>query len=171
MGLASAWWIGITCLVFAVAFKPAPAAGAVVGDPLPSIELTDVENGAKAGVSAIVEGSVSAIVYMQTSCAACRKELMALKGMQAKFPELKIIAISVDVGNPARVKRYKEHFEFDFPFLHDPEFETPELFGFAFTPALVLVDKQGKVALLKGGFRPGDEAAIEQDVMKLTGKQ
>jgi peroxiredoxin len=108
---------------------------------------------------------------MQTSCAACRQELLALKDLRGKYPELKVVAISVDSGNPARVARYREHFGFDFPFVHDPDFKTPELFGFSFTPALVLVAKDGTIGLLKGGYRPGDEVELERKILELTGKQ
>lgn len=146
---------------------PATAAGAV-GDPLPELKLLNVASNATDDVAALVQGGVGAVSYMQTSCAACRKELMALKDLQAKYPELKVVAISVDSGNPARVKRYQEHFGFEFAFLHDPDFKTPELFGFSFTPALVLVGKDGKIALLKGGFRPGDEVELDQKILQLT---
>lgn len=139
------------------------------GDPMPAMKLLDVSTGADMAVSEHLAGSVGAIVYMQTSCAACRKELIALKEISAKYPGLKIIAISVDSGNPARVKRYQDHFGFDFPFLHDPDFATPELFEFSFTPALVLVDKAGKIAQLKGGYRPGDEVALEEKIAALLG--
>ncbi len=145
-------------------------AGVAVGDPVPDLTLADAATGRPVRVADEIGGRVGAIAYMQTSCAACRKELLALKELQARYPELRIVAISVDSGNPARVKRYREHFGFPFPFLHDPEFKTPDLFGFSFTPALVVVDKAGKVALLKGGYRPGDEVSIEALVVRLLGE-
>ncbi|GAB4249406.1 MULTISPECIES: TlpA family protein disulfide reductase [Deferrisoma] len=140
---------------------------ASVGDPLPPFQLADVENGQVVDVGAMAGSGVLAVTYMQTSCAACRKELLALKDLAARYPKLRVVAISVDSGSPARVKRYKEHFGFDFPFLHDPEFKTPELFGFSFTPALVLVGSDGKIALLKGGYRPGDENELEAKLQEL----
>ena len=57
-----------------------------------------------------------------------------------------------------------------FPFLQDSKFETPGLFDFAYTPALVLVDKEGKIAKLKGGYRPGDESELEKTISGLLGK-
>ncbi len=146
------------------------AAGTVgVGDPFPGLRLPDVDTGALVDVRP-EPGSLLAVVYMQTSCAACRKELLAFKELRARYPDLRVLAISVDSGSPARVKRYREHFGFDFPFLHDPEFKTPELFGFSFTPALVLVDREGRIALRKGGYRPGDERGVEQKIQELLGR-
>ena len=133
--------------------------------------LPDAATEKPVDLGAVLQGSVGAISYMQTSCAACRQELLALKDLRGKYPELKVVAISVDSGNPARVARYREHFGFDFPFVHDPDFKTPELFGFSFTPALVLVAKDGTIGLLKGGYRPGDEVELERKILELTGKQ
>ncbi len=159
----------LLCLTMVLGFTAA-AYAAAEGDVLPALKLVNVASDATDDVATLVKGGVGAISYMQTSCAACRKELMALKDLQAKYPELKVVAISVDSGNPARVARYREHFGFEFPFLHDPDFKTPELFGFSFTPALVLVGKDGKIALLKGGYRPGDEVALDQTILELTSK-
>lgn len=142
-------------------------AAAKVGDPLPELKLPSVETEEVLSAGDLLAGKVGAVCYMQTSCAACRKELLALKDLAAKYPKFGVVVVSVDAGSPARVQRYREHFGFDFPFLHDPEFKTPELFGFSFTPALVLVDPSGKIALLKGGYRPGDEAGIEAKIQEL----
>lgn len=140
------------------------------GDLLPTISLTEVSTNTVKDVGTVLKGSVGALVYMQTSCAACRKELTALKELLVKFPTCKVAVISVDAGGPERVVKYKEHFGFEFPFFQDPEFKTPDLFGFSFTPALVLVDRDGKIAQLKGGFRPGDEAELEKRFSALIGK-
>lgn len=156
--------IGLAC-----AAGGALAAG--VGDPLPEVSLVDVSNDAPVVLGSLLAGSPGAVAYMQTSCAACRKELMALKELGEKYPDFKVVAISVDAGNSARVARYREHFAFPFPFLHDPDFKTPEVFGFSFTPALVMVGRDGTIAMLKGGFRPGDEAEIEKKLQELQAKQ
>ncbi|MBI5017081.1 MAG: TlpA family protein disulfide reductase [Deltaproteobacteria bacterium] len=144
------------------------AAAAGVGDPLPAISLVDASTEKPVQVAEALKGAVGVLVYMQTSCAACRKELTALKDLQGKYPKLKVVAVSVDAGGPERAVSYKKNFGFEFPFLQDPEFKTPELFGFSFTPGMVLVGKDGNVAFIKGGFRPGDEAEIEAKIMALT---
>lgn len=161
----------LAAVAFASLLGAAPAQAAAEGDPLPAITLPDAATEKPLDLAAHLQGSVGAISYMQTSCAACRQELLALKDLRGKYPELKVVAISVDSGNPARVARYREHFGFDFPFVHDPDFKTPELFGFSFTPALVLVTKDGTIGLLKGGYRPGDEVELEKKILELTGKQ
>lgn len=137
------------------------------GDPLPSFSLPDVATGNVVEVKGLFEGHVGALVFMQTSCAACRAELMALSGLARKYPELRVVAVSVDSGGANRVARYREGYAFSFPFVHDPAYTAPGYFGFSFTPALVLVNRQGSVALLKGGYNPADEALLEKDIAEL----
>lgn len=141
----------------------------VEGESFPVISLVNVDAEQEMEVAKFLADSVGAVVYMQTSCAVCRRELKVLQELAAKLT-FKVVAISVDASGPDRVVKYKNHFGFDFPFLHDPEFKTPGLFGFAYTPALVLVGKDGKIAQLKGGFRPGDETMLEQKISELIGK-
>ncbi len=161
-------WVVVLLVGVSIGAATAPAAERyAAGAELPTLALPDVEGGGSVDVKDYLSGSVGAVVFMQTSCAACRKELLALKELGARYPGLKVIAISVDSGSPARVKRYKEHFGFEFPFLHDPEFNTPGMFGFSFTPALVLVDRAGKIVSLKGGYRPGDERVLEERIQQL----
>ncbi len=145
------------------------AEGAKEGDVTPKIILKDVRTNQPTKLNEIIKGKVTVLVYMQTSCAACRKELEALKNMKDFVPELNIIAVSVDAGCTNRIKKYIDHYKFDFMFLHDPSFTTPELFNFSFTPATVVIVKDGKIIALKGGYRKGDEKKIMeivQDALK-----
>jgi len=148
-----------------------PSWGAAVGDPLPALTLPEVGSGRPLDVAAHGAGGVLAVVFMQTSCAACRQELLLLKELQTRYPGLKVVAVCVDSGPEARVERYKEHFELPFVFVHDPDFKTPGLFGFSFTPGVVLADQAGRIAFVKGGYGQGDEAVLTQKVGELWGRQ
>ncbi len=162
-------WVlaGILALGVGAAW-PGGARAAAEGDAFPAMSLADVDRETTVDVGGLFQGKVGALAFMQTSCAACRKELEALRDLRAKYPALAVVVVSVDSGSPARVQRYKEHFGFDFPFLHDPEFQTPALFGFSFTPGLVLVNKAGSIGLVKGGYRPGDEVELERRIAELS---
>ena len=146
------------------------AGEAAVGDPCPKIMLNDVKTNQASSLNEISKGKVTVIVYMQTSCAACRKELESIKNMMQYVPELVVVAISVDAGSPARILKYIEHYQFPFEFLHDPSFTTPELFGFSYTPATVIVGKDGKILQLKGGYRRGDEKKLLEIIQEAVKK-
>jgi hypothetical protein len=68
---------------------------------------------------------------------------------------------SVCVGGGCVCRGAWRRVSIDFP-------KTPELFGFSFTPGLILVGKDGNIAQLKGGYRPGDEVDIEVKIRALT---
>jgi peroxiredoxin len=158
----------LTLLVLSVSFSYADEVK--VGDAAPKVILNDIKTNQPANLGELSKGKVTAVVYMQTSCAACRKELEALKTMLEYVPELNIIAVSVDAGSPARILKYIEHYQFPFTFLHDPSFTTPELFGFSYTPASVVLGKDGKIIFLKGGYRRGDEKKILEVVQEAVKK-
>ncbi len=167
------------------------AASAKIADPAPQITLGVIQLSKSVDISKLSEGSVkmnpdntiklvninkfskgkvTVLIYMQTSCAACRKELEALNNMLAYVPDLNVIAISVDAGSQKRIKKYIDHYKFPFTFLHDPSFTTPELFGFSYTPASVLLDKSAKIIFIKSGWsnrgREKRMLKIIQDAMK-----
>ena len=160
----------VAFMVISVCNSFADDAASLVGDPLPKVILNNIKTNQASTLSELTAGKVSIVVYMQTSCAACRKELEAIKNMAQYVPELVVVAISVDAGSPARILKYIEHYQFPFEFLHDPSFTTPELFGFSYTPATVIVGCDGKIILLKGGFRRGDEKKLLEIIQEAQKK-
>lgn len=168
------WWYCarslFKCALLAVVLVLCSAnafAKAAVGDRLPALTLPDVTTGQGVDVVEHLRGAPGAIVFMQISCSACRSELKVLKAIGERRPEFRVVAVSVDAGGPKRVARYKEEQELPFLFVHDPQFEKPALFGFFFTPSLVLVDRQGMVTELKRGFRPSDKEVLEKLIAAL----
>jgi peroxiredoxin len=139
-----------------------------VGDPFPQLRLNDVETGEVVDVKEAVGGSVGAVVFMQTSCGVCRKELMALKDIGINNPSLRVVAVSADSGSPGRVANYKKTNGFPFRFVHDPEFEAGSRFGFKFTPGMILTRRDGTIALVKGGYKPEDLPGLEKTIDELT---
>ena len=135
-----------------------------VGDKAPTIVLPDVTTGQSVDVTEHLKGAPGAIVFMQTSCSACRREMKALKSIVATYPDFKVVAVSVDGSGPDRVVRYREKHELAFLFVHDPDYVTPETFGFSYTPSLVLVTREGLVDELKGGFRPSDKDYLAEKI-------
>lgn len=157
----------ILLCVFVLLCCSAAVAKTNVGAGLPALTLPDVTTGQGVDVVEHLKGAPGAIVFMQTSCSACRSELNVLKAVGERYPLFKVVAVSVDAGGSKRVARYKEQHEFPFLFVHDPKFEKPGLFGFFFTPSLVLVNGQGVVSKLKRGYKASDKEALEDLIATL----
>lgn len=141
---------------------------AEVGEPFPSITLNDVETGNPVNMVETLEGKVGAVVFMQTSCGVCRKELAALREIGTRKASLGVLAVSVDSGPRGRVANYKKTNGFPFLFLHDPEFEAGSRFGFKFTPGMVLTRRDGTIAMVKVGYKPEDLPELEKTIDELA---
>lgn len=152
----------------AIALWAGACLAAAVGDPFPEMMLSDVETGAVVDVRSALGGNVGAVVFMQTSCGVCRKELHALREIGSRNPSLSVVAVSVDSGAPGRVTNYKKTNGFPFRFVHDPEFEAGARFGFKFTPGMILTRRDGTIALVKGGYKPEDLPGLEKTIDELT---
>ena len=165
---------GVFAALFLTAFSApcvsvaAEGRGVVIGEPLPAICLRDAETGKSEEIAALLKDRVGAVVFMSTSCAVCRRELMAFKELSSSRPYLTVVAVSGDPGSPGKVAGYKRLNGLPFTFLTDPEGEKMALFGFGYTPGLVVTDRAGRIALIKSGFREEDRENLENKIGELA---
>lgn len=138
------------------------------GDDFPAIKLKEVESDSVVEVRDLIAGKVGAVVFMATTCGVCKRELLALKEISARQPSLAVIAVNVDNAPGGKVAAYKGKLGLDFKFLSDPDLEAGNVFGFRFTPGMVLTDRSGKIALLKGGFIDEEKDSLEKTIDELA---
>jgi thiol-disulfide isomerase/thioredoxin len=151
----------------ATAAEPAPAAAPVkplgVGDKISNLSLTGLD-GKNAEVA--VDKGLVAIVFFNTSCSACKAEMALLNAMSKQNKALKVIAVSVDAQGAKTTKLFVESSNYDkFAFYIDPEYKSPERFGFSFSPALVVV-KDGSITMKHPGFMNQDEEMLGKALLK-----
>lgn len=176
---------GALALVLAIGGRPcvaqtAPAAGdapaaepekpkiAKVGDAFPLLELPIALSGGKtAKLDAGFFRQVTGIVFMNTSCLACRSELELLNAAKQKYQDkLNVVAISIDMNGEKAVEMYTTKFKFDATYLLDPEFTVPPKLGVSYTPALVIVGKDGKIKAVKTGYNPSTDRDAVVSLLK-----
>ena len=97
---------------------------------------------------------ITAILFMTTTCSACKAEMALLHNIASKNDGFKLYAVCVDMEGELTIPAYHEEYGFKATYMLDPDFTIPSKFGFIYTPGLVLLDKEGKIILLKGGFAP-----------------
>lgn len=144
---------------------PAVAAPAVVkqlkvGDTITDFKLPDAISKASVSFDKDIKGKskVIAISFMTTSCTACKAEMGLLSDLVNKFgDDFKAYAVSVDINGEKTVPAYDKTFGFSVKYLLDPDFATPQKFGFSYTPSLVIASKDGKILYLKGGYSPSSD--------------
>ncbi len=147
--------------------EPAPIKVHEVGDTVPDFALPDGLSGKTVGVHANIleqDDRLIAMVFMTTSCSACQAEVALMSRLAAKHEkDLKVYVLAVDMRGERQVKDYHQTYKYNVSYLLDPGFTVPPLFGFNYTPALVLFDKKGEILYKKGGYNPDDaDDLIEQ---------
>ncbi len=134
---------------------PAPPPVAEVGEAVPDFTLLDPISGKQVNFTKDIKGKTTAIVFMNTGCTACLSELTEIDKLKKDVKDkLNVVAIAVDKRGEQVVKAYAEVYQFDATYLIDPTFTLPPQFGFNYTPAMILVGKDGMIKLSRGGFNP-----------------
>ena len=130
-----------------------------VGDMVPEWTGDVMGEGGKVTGSGL-KGKTYALLFVNSACSACRAEMYDLN--QLDFTgNLEFMVVSLD-ANPERASNiYKKRFGIKFPILDDSNQEISSMFGFYFSPAAVIVDKDGKVSQQFAGYGP----AVKADVL------
>jgi thiol-disulfide isomerase/thioredoxin len=158
--------VGGTLAFAAEAAKPAEEAPAeeakpyAVGDTIKPIVLKNIE-GKEAKVA--LGNNLTAISFYAFSCSACRQELAFLDKLSKAEPNLKVVAISVDFKQEM-VKSFADETKYKMDFYQDPDYKVPQTFGFTSSPAVVLLNKDGKVLFKKMGYMEKDGPEIMKAV-------
>lgn len=169
-------------LGFAADPAPAPAAPAVaapVPPPPPPKAVTPGDNvaawtalsadGGQTVTSASLAGKNYALVFVNASCSACRGELTELA--QRQFgDDLTVLIASVDIKPDKVAGVYKDTYKLPYNVLDDSKMELSAKFDFAFTPATVIVGKDGKLIARFLGFSPALRVKLFEAFDKYTKK-
>jgi thiol-disulfide isomerase/thioredoxin len=142
-----------------------------VGDMAPDFKLYDGLTSEFVVLKDILDGEqakIIALTFMNTTCSACQAEVALLSKLADKHEgALKVFLIAVDVRGQKLVKSYNEYYKYNVSYLLDPRFTVPPSYGFSYTPALVIIDTEGKILYKKGGYTPPEADALIQTVADL----
>ena len=165
---------GFSTVSFAAdAAKPEEVKVVAVGDKVPDLKLPGID-GKEISFDKDILGKheVTFITFMTTACSACQAEVAAVSDIVSKYKEkVGLYAIAVDIRGAEPVKQYVATYKYNATYLLDPKFTTPRLFGFSYTPSVILADKAGKVLYMKGGYGPGDDEMLAEKVVEIVKKK
>jgi peroxiredoxin len=107
--------------------------------------------------------------FWATWCGPCTKSLKKLQALQVKYPQVLVLAVTIDDGRTmADVRPYVQGRGFTFTVLLDPEASVCRVFNpEGSVPYTVVIDRQGALAYNHSGYLPGDERALFSVVEKL----
>lgn len=136
---------------------------------MPEFEAYDYE-GEKVAWSDL-KGRVTFLSFWYPRCAPCRKEFPELEKLFNKYKDRGFQVVAIDGRRMTEQSRkFIEEFKLTFTFLETGEGEEDvvrNLFGISTYPSAFIIGREGKIRYFRVGFKPGDEAKIEKEILSL----
>ncbi len=162
-----------TAAVDTGAFRPlavgdlAPSyAAALIAGPAGAVGTTPTTTARVGG-----PGPVTLLNVWATWCTACREEMDDLAALHRDYAGrgLRVLAVSVDAGGDARVRRFADDARLPFAVAHDPDGRVQEQFGIVGVPATYLVGRDGRVRWAYTGNLHGQLGAVRAAISSALG--
>jgi cytochrome c biogenesis protein CcmG/thiol:disulfide interchange protein DsbE len=174
---AKQWvWVGVIVLGLAlgagalVAFGP-KIEGIEVGRRAP--DYTAVRLGTQDSVSLhqAGEGKVTLVNIWATWCIPCRAEMPAMEQLYKELGPrgLRIIAVSIDDGDPRDVASFVQELGLTFDILHDQSGDIQRVYQTTGVPESLLLDKDGVIVKKVIGEHPWSSPSNRSLVANLLG--
>ncbi|MCC6553030.1 MAG: TlpA family protein disulfide reductase [Polyangiaceae bacterium] len=120
-------------------------------------------------------GKVVLIDFWSTTCDPCLAEMPHLVDLYKKHKDKGFVVLAVSLDGPesrAQVSSVAHDKEMIFPVLLDEETKVTARFNpKRELPFSVLVGKNGAIIRKRGGYQPGDEKALEEEIEKALAAQ
>lgn len=105
---------------------------------------------------------VVVVSFFATWCAPCKKEIPFLEKLQTEYAGKDIKFFLVDVGEEReKISEFIEKNPMQLNVLYDRYQQTAEKYGAKSLPRLIVIDKNGKISLIKKGFNDGESFLLE----------
>lgn len=118
-----------------------------------------------------LKGKVVMINFWASWCAPCRQEMPLLEDMSKEYGKAGFVLLGVNLDeDSADAKDFLKTTPVTFPILLDPEASVAELYKNEAMPSSYFVDREGNLAYLHKGYRPGEEAEYVAVIKKLLAK-
>ena len=126
-----------------------------VGDTIPAYAAQSID-----GDTVRLGGNepVTLVNVWATWCESCREEMSDLQNLTKQFGPrgLRVVAVSVDEGDGARVKRFVEHEKLTMTIVHEQASRIQEIFSTVGVPESYLVSADGRLLWRQAGGLHGD---------------
>jgi peroxiredoxin len=142
----------VALLAGSAAAQEPPKYGQNVGDVAKPVTIKTLD-GKDFDTGKVAEKTM--FVFVNSVCGLCAKEMNDLAKDRDAFKGVKIYLVSVDVDMERGKSRYEKFLQL-FDMLWDPEYKFGEAVGMNSTPSTLVLEKGGKIAYKKIGYRPGD---------------
>jgi cytochrome c biogenesis protein CcmG/thiol:disulfide interchange protein DsbE len=146
----------------------AVSASAAVGQPLPPLELHDLDG--KAWPLQSLHGRVVLLDVWASWCGPCREELPLLDEIAGRVQGrgIDIVAVSIDEDRGAAEELLRARPSWRLRVAHDPEGRLPKALRPPKMPSSYVIDRNGVLRRVHAGFAREDAARLEAELIELS---
>ncbi|GBC94529.1 Thiol-disulfide oxidoreductase ResA [bacterium HR16] len=152
------------------AFLPGEPVGA--GQTAPDVVLRFTEDGLQRSLSSY-HGDVIVLDFWATWCAPCRYTMPRMEEFYKRYKgqEVTVIGVAVDIDDYDKVVRFAKEMGVTYPIAADTSGEAKQSYQIRNLPTLVVIDKDGVIALRLEGYDPQNtEKVLEETVRRALEK-
>lgn len=147
--------------------SPSGASHALIGAPAPEFELKEVAGGGEQSLAAH-SGKVVIVDFWATWCEPCKQSFPAYQKLVEQMNgELVVVGVSQDDDDQG-IAAFRSETGAKFPVVWDEGKGVAKSYDPPSMPTAFIVDKSGIVRFVHVGYRPGDEATLEEEVRSLA---
>jgi peroxiredoxin len=143
------------------------------GTIAPDFTARDVE-GKTFRLSDHLAKEVVLLDFWSTFCEPCRAEFPHLRALYDRNKPRGLIVVGVSMDGPetvADVPAFVKRFDIDFPIVLDDDSRIASLYNPKKSmPLSVIIDRAGRIGVVREGYNPGDEGLVAADVATALGQ-
>jgi cytochrome c biogenesis protein CcmG, thiol:disulfide interchange protein DsbE len=163
-------WVALSltiALLWTLAVGPVQALDQ--GARMPEIGLKDLR-GVQVDLDSL-KGKVVIVDFWASWCAPCKEEMPVLEKLYKKYKDRGLVVVGVSVDQElANAKTFIKQNPVSFSIVHDGTHAVANRYKPPKMPSSYIVDRNGVVRHVHGGYRDGDAAKFEAEVVALLGK-
>jgi peroxiredoxin len=164
--LVGSWWALGGCAGAAGGAGSAGTSHPLLGAPAPAFELGEVSGRGQQSLRAHA-GKVVIVDFWATWCEPCKQSFPAYQKLLGELgPQLVVVGVSQD-DDPKGIAAFLAETGAKFPIVWDDGKAVAKAYDPPTMPTAFVIDKNGIVRFVHVGYRPGDEAALEEEARSL----
>jgi cytochrome c biogenesis protein CcmG/thiol:disulfide interchange protein DsbE len=118
------------------------------------------------------QGHVVLMDFWASWCTPCRQSFPWMQRMTDKYHDKGLMIVAVNLGEqPAAASRFLTQYHPTFTVQFDPRAELGGQYPVHTMPTAFLIDRQGVLRMTHVGFRAGEEAQYEAEIIKLLNEE
>ena len=117
--------------------------------------------------------TLTVIDFWATWCKPCEKSLPKLVQLSNEFEDKGVNFVGISIDGPrnlAKVKPFARSLGVKYPVLLDLNSEVMARLSVRAVPTLLIVNAQNEIVYFHEGYKPGEENAIREEILKLLEK-